>query len=230
MIARFGHLTAVLFLYFSAATLMAETAGVSYLAMSGRLDRDNFVQIIALVRGVDLFEVYSKDMDEDPLAREYPSIDDYLEYRSGKRKDLLMRESAIATGMNELKLLQAELQDTKAQIDRTKESFLNELAQRRESERTRGMDDVRATLEKLPPEQSKEQLMVMVEENKLVDVVALVRAMAVDKRKKILSEFQEDEEKEVLAQILSQIRQGVPEVELIDDTLNQLGATPPPNR
>jgi hypothetical protein len=50
------------------------------------------------------------------------------------------------------------------------------------------------------------------------DIVKILKAMPLDKRRKILGEFKSEDEATTLAEILKEIRLGAPEVDLIRDT------------
>ena len=78
------------------------------------------------------------------------------------------------------------------------------------------LKDVRRTLESLPPEQSKDQLLKLIKDGQLADVVAIVKGMPADKSKKILGEFLEPEESEKLYEILRELRKGEPTKSLLD--------------
>ena len=74
--------------------------------------------------------------------------------------------------------------------------------------------EVQRTLEAIAPKQAKEQLLRMLAEAKtpadqpMEDVLRILKAMPLDKRKKILAEFKTPEEIEKLADVLREIRLG----------------------
>ena len=87
----------------------------------------------------------------------------------------------------------------------------------------------------MQPKQSKDQLMKMLAEPKtptsdpIEEVVRILKAVQLDKRKKILSEFKTPEEIEKLHEILRVIRIGGSDTQLLEDTRKQLqqqGAMP----
>ena len=80
--------------------------------------------------------------------------------------------------------------------------------------------EVQRTLESLPPKQAKEQILKMLDNNNKIereqtlrDTVKMLKAMASEKQKKILSEFKTPAESDTLAEILREIRMGTPEVD-----------------
>jgi hypothetical protein len=88
--------------------------------------------------------------------------------------------------------------------------------------------ELQRTLEAIQPKQAKDQIMKMLEEyptefdQPLQDVVTIMKAMPLDKRRKILGEFKSEPEIEKLAVILREIRLGTPDTELIRGTRSQL--------
>jgi hypothetical protein len=87
---------------------------------------------------------------------------------------------------------------------------------------------VQVTLEAIAPKQAKEQLVKMLQDPKspandpMEDTVRILKAMPLDKRKKILAEFKTPEEVKTLAEILRVVRLGGSDTELMRDTRAQL--------
>jgi hypothetical protein len=80
----------------------------------------------------------------------------------------------------------------------------------------------------MQPKQAKEQIMRILEQspgptdNPMRDIVTIFKAMAPEKRKKILGEFKNELEIEKLHDILHEIRLGGADAELLRDTRSQL--------
>jgi hypothetical protein len=80
----------------------------------------------------------------------------------------------------------------------------------------------------MSPKQAKDQILKMLDEPSTVaddpmqDVVTVLKSMADDKRKKLLGEFKTPEEADRLAEILREVRLGLPDSDVIRDTRNQL--------
>ena len=64
--------------------------------------------------------------------------------------------------------------------------------------------------------------MEMIDKQEMNEVVTILVAMPIAKRAKIVSEFKTAEELQKLDEMLRLIRQGVPEVNLIDKTRSQI--------
>jgi DNA polymerase III delta subunit len=87
------------------------------------------------------------------------------------------------------------------------------------------LQEVQRTLETIQPGQAKEQILLILDEdgeNSMNDVVAMIRAMPLDKRKKIFGEFKSKVEVDKMHDILQQLREGEPEISLIRDAQQQL--------
>ncbi len=78
------------------------------------------------------------------------------------------------------------------------------------------LGEVQRTLESLGPEQAKDQLKKFLEDGNMTDVVAIVKGMPLDKRKKVLGEFTTEEEITQLNDILVTLRKGDPKAGLIE--------------
>ena len=63
----------------------------------------------------------------------------------------------------------------------------------------------------------------MIDKQEMNEVVTILVAMPIAKRAKIVSEFKTPDELQKLDEMLRLIRQGVPEVNLIDKTRSQIG-------
>jgi hypothetical protein len=216
MIGRLMSLLTTVIVCFCVATTITAAAGVGYLWSQQRLTQENTYQIIALLQGIDLADVYLEANKDDSAGQEMPSFDEYLERRSRMSVNLQMRENEVTNHVEQLKVLERDLKETKTLIDRIRNRFDEELLAQADSARVRGQADVRATLEKIAPEQAKQQLLLMVDQGEINEVVAMMAGMSVDKRKKIVSAFS-DEEAEQLYEIFEKRRQGVPEIEIIEN-------------
>ena len=67
----------------------------------------------------------------------------------------------------------------------------------------------------------------MMQANEQDDVVAILSAMPIGKRAKIIGEFKTDDESKKLEVILDLIRRGVPDVKVVNRTEEQVNATKP---
>ena len=72
------------------------------------------------------------------------------------------------------------------------------------------MSETSKIIENLSPEQAKAQLFLMMKNNEKGDVVSIIRTMPADKQKKLLAEFNTDEDQAQLNEILKELRNNAP--------------------
>ncbi|RMF41947.1 MAG: hypothetical protein D6753_08595, partial [Planctomycetota bacterium] len=103
--------------------------------------------------------------------------------------------------------LNVRVEEFYAMLDQQKKNLLDE-----------SLQEVQRTIESLPPEQAKEQLMLLAKQGQINDVVAIFKGMPVDKRRKIMGEFVGPEESEQLNEILRLMLEGEPTSTLLEET------------
>jgi len=166
---------------------------------------------------------------------EQPSFEQILTSRMRTSLDLDLRESAIDKSLGDLRTIETALQSESKRLDNWKQSFDKRLAELQTAATDNSLREVQQTLEVIQPKQAKEQLVKMLEEPKsavndpMEDIVRILKAMPLDKRKKILAEFKTPEEIKTFAEILRVVRLGGSDTELLRDTRGQLqqqGANP----
>ena len=139
--------------------------------------------------------------------------------------DLDLREMALEIGLDELSGLVTSLAEERAQYDQLKAAFDQDMDRIRQGALDPALRELQRNLETMPPKLAKDQLVRWLDDPDLVQpmqsVVTLLKAMPLEKRKKLVAEFK-GEESDRLQEILRQIRLGVPEVTLIRQTRNQL--------
>jgi hypothetical protein len=159
---------------------------------------------------------------------EQPSIEQMLSSRMKASLDLDLRENAIDKALGDLRTIEASLQNETKRLDSWKQSFDKRLSDLQTAAANESLREVQQTLETIAPKQSKEQIIKMLEDPKsstddpMEDVVRILKAMPLDKRKKILAEFKSPEENKLLAEILRVIRLGGSDSDLLRDTRSQL--------
>ena len=157
------------------------------------------------------------------------SLDQILQARLRASLDLDLRESAIDKSLGDLRTIETQLRSESIRLDDWKKSFDKRLADLQTAATDASLQEVQRTFEVMAPKQAKEQIMRMLEptapgsDSAMQDIVTILKAMPLDKRKKILGEFSKSElEIEKLAEILREIRLGGADAELLRDTRSQL--------
>jgi hypothetical protein len=227
VIKRVLNLIGAAFVYFCVATLLAQGVGVGVLWWRGTLSQDSVYRILAVLQGVDIDairdELEKKRQPQDDPQVSYEAI---VKARLAKSLTLNVRQQAITAGLADLLALQSEVRTERQRLDDTLAGFEQQLLRMQQEATDSALQEVQRTLEAIQPVQAKEQILMMLDENGgeqgMNDVVAMIRAMPLDKRKKILGEFKTQVEVERLHEILQRLREGEPEISLIRDAQQQL--------
>ncbi|PQO26263.1 hypothetical protein C5Y97_30955 [Blastopirellula marina] len=208
------------------ATVLAAGVGAAILIATNRVDSAKAYSILAIVYGIDEDKI-REQMDEESQPEkdnEEPDMQAVIDARARRHLALDFRIQALDTGIENIRGMQANLAEERRRYDQLKTSFDDRLKQLEEGVRDDAIVELQRTMEAIDARQAKEQMMIMLErdDNSMQDVVTILKGMPNDKRKKIIAEFRSEEEKQKLADILNQIRLGVPEATLIKDARDQL--------
>lgn len=194
--------------------------------MKGALNDERLYAMLAALQGIQppppqkLVAIDSRS--------EQPSIQQVLSARTVASLDLDLRESAIDKSLGDLRTLEMQLQTESKRLDNWKESFDKRLSDLQKAATEDSLLEVQRTLEAIAPKQAKEQLIKMLADEKtatddpMEDIVRILKAMPLDKRRKILAEFKGPEEIEQLHEILRVVRLGGSDTQLLRDTRAQL--------
>lgn len=225
-------------IYGSVATVLALALFGGYIHAKFGWSKEKTFRLLAVVYNVDIAEMQAKKMAAAQLDdREDVAYEAVLRERALRTMDQNLREQSVSDGLADLRLLQRDLMDERRRYEMLKESFDAELEKLSEVAKNDAIIEVQQTLETIKPRQAKDHIIRMLpaqfgnghfdelqDEHRraVVDVVAIVKAMPLDKRKKILAEFKTEEEAQMLAELLRLIRLGVPESTLIGDARSSL--------
>jgi hypothetical protein len=173
---------------------------------------------------VDLEEIKNKQAEQAvQVSSEQVSLEAIARRKAINSLDHDMREQALKNGIENLRRMQNLHAVERQRYDNLKQAFDARLKQLHTDVDQNSILEVQLTLENIQPKQAKEQLLLMLEkEDAMSDVVAIIKAMPMDQRKKILGEFKTPEESEQLAEILQNIRLGYPEKPVIDQAQKML--------
>ena len=233
MNAALRWLTSI-FVAFCIGTAISLAVVLGMLWWKGVLDDERLYGMLAALQGIKPPPPPALSALDTSL--EQPSFDQILKSRLRASLDLDLRESAIDKSLGDLRTIEKSLQSESKRLDAWKVSFDERLASLQNAATESSLREVQLTLEAIQPKQAKEQIMRMLSDPKTLDddpmedIVRILKAMPLDKRKKILGEFSKDpKEIEQLHEIMRVIRLGGSDSELLRDTRGQLqqqGANP----
>lgn len=222
-------------LYSCVATVLVQVGAIGYLVAQGTITQEKLFQCLATLYGVNLREIEEKGAAANqPPPKEQPAFEEVVKQRALASRDLDLRETAIDKALVDVRAMTAQLKTERERYDQLKQQFDARLAQLEQVFTDSSLQELQRTLEVMQPKQAKDQILRMLDEaspgsqeNVKRDVVTMLKAMPLDKRKKIISEFRTEQEAEKLHDILKQIREGVPDLTLIRETRAALATFSP---
>ena len=214
-----------LILYFCFATLLAQSIGLAMLWHKGYLTRDRVYNVLASLYDIDVIQLRDRIVAEaESEDQEDSGIDSRLDEHLRRSLDLDLRDMAIEKGFRDLRNLELALKIEHSQFVEVRDKYDEKLVSLLNESRDAALLKLRQTLETMQPLQAKDQLLRMFEDGAVNDVVKLLIDMPSEKQKKILAEFQSDEESQQLEEILKRIRLGEPTVSTIEQARAELDA------
>ena len=199
-----------LFLWFCAASVLAQICIVGLAAFNGNFSRQTLSQVIGLINGID---IQAKRLESALInARDtpMPSYEDVLKAKTNAELQLNSRTRALDRLQRQLDDTRSGLQKNIEDFDERRQQFELKLEQIRKGGQNDSLKETQKILENMAPEEAKKQLVLMLLKDELSDVVSIVRGFPPDKQKKLLAEFTETAEVEMVSKVLAEIRRAGP--------------------
>lgn len=219
-------------LYFCIATVLAQVVVLGMLWWKGAFSDDRVVAMFAALHGIHP----DKPNVEAAAAKskgghghEQPSLEEVSKQRLLASLDLNLRESTLDKALLELRTLEQQVATENERLKQWQQGMDQRIARAENTVLESSLQELQQTLMVISPKQAKEQILKMLQTSTdgsdlraMNDVVRMLKAMPLDKRKKILGEFKSAPESETLADILREIRLSPVEMEMLRDSRNQL--------
>ena len=219
------------FVYFCTATVLAQAIVLAVLWQKGYLTQSRLHKVLAALYDVDVLAIRDRLVAEAEAANEeQDSYEQQLRRAIEQSLHLDLRETAIEKGFLDLVNLQTAVQTEHDRFAEMRDQYDAKLEGLANVAKDEALQRLQQTLETMQPAQAKDQLLRMFEDGAVEDVVQLLINMPTSKQKKVLAEFQTDEDARQLYEILKRIRLGEPTVSTIREAraeLRALGLTPP---
>jgi hypothetical protein len=219
-------------LYFCVATVLAQAVVVGMLWWKGAFSDDRAVAMFAALHGIHPESPGAAAVASKDDAKEQPSLEEISRKRLLAGLDLSLREVALDKSLVDLRMLEAQIVTENERLKQWQEGMDQRIARAENSVLESSLRELQQTLEAISPKQAKEQILKILEATPdgddtraMNDVVRILKAMPLDKRKKILGEFKSVPESEKLADILREIRLSPVEMDMLRDSRNQLEGT-----
>ncbi|HZZ73860.1 MAG TPA: hypothetical protein VFE24_16530 [Pirellulales bacterium] len=219
-----GRKFGILFALFCVGTVLSLMLGIGYLSMTGKLNKEKIGRIIAVAQGLEIAAppAAAPASSANKPAPEAHSLDELDQMRSLKIRQMDLRELNLTNGMEMISSIKQYIDKEKQLHSEVHDAFKNELEERNRAVNKQSRDSLRELWEALKPKLAKEEILRMMETGAKEDIVAILSAMPISKRAKIVSEFKTEEDTAKLDELLQMIRQGQPETTIIDKTRQRL--------
>jgi hypothetical protein len=229
---KFVRMAGLGLLYFCVATVLAQAVVVEMLWWKGAFSDDRAVAMFAALHGIHPKSPGAAAVASEDDAKEQPSLEEISRKRLLAGLDLSLREVALDKSLVDLRMLEAQIVTENERLKQWQEGMDQRIARAENSVLESSLRELQQTLEAISPKQAKEQILKILETTPdgddtraMNDVVRILKAMPLDKRKKILGEFKSVPESEKLADILREIRLSPVEMDMLRDSRNQLEGT-----
>jgi len=226
---KFVRMLATGLLYFCVATVLAEAVLVAMLWWKGTLSDDRLVAMFAALHGIHPEMPATAAVAAKEESKEHPSLEAISRKRLLASLDLDLRETTMDKALIDLRTLEADIATESRRLQQWQDGMEKRISQAENNVLDASLQELQRTLEVISPKQAKEQILKMLQTTPdgndtraMSDVVRILKAMQLDKRKKILGEFKTPTESEKLADILKEIRLSPVEMDLLRDSRSQL--------
>ena len=223
MIKRLLGAVWTMLVYACMGTVISQAIILAYLTSAWKIDGQRWLNLVAAAQGIQPAppEEAEKKGAQEKTA-EQPSLDQILDARAMKYRNLELREQELRSGLSQLQLDEKKLAAEKKSYKQVRDEFDTRLASMHEGSAASGKEAVRSTLENLKPKQAKALILEMIDNREIDDAVTLLSSMADAKRAKIFGEFKTDDEMDKLSEVLRRIRVGLPTASVPENTHKQL--------
>jgi hypothetical protein len=219
-------------MYLCFATALAEAGVLAVLWQRGQINHETLNNLQIVARDVPVREMYDKLLIEaEPVQEEMVSFADVEAARMLTNLDLDLRDLSADKGLADAQQLDLMLEEETNRYSQVKSEFDTRWKTLQEVAVDSELQDVGRQIATVAPSLAKDQLLRILNDEQLdpemalQQVVTIFRNLSIDKRKKIVLEFK-DQDSSSLHEILRQIRLGVPQMTLIRETRDRLDQFP----
>ncbi|MDA7979121.1 MAG: hypothetical protein MPJ50_10185 [Pirellulales bacterium] len=204
------------FMYFCVATVFAQALVFAYVWMKVDITPEKVRRIAQIA-----YDLEEKPADM-PIATDLAepdtgSIAQVVEARAMGLRDMEFREQALKTLASEINSQRQQLTAEDTSLDLAQKTFEERLSQWQDAQRTAAIDDAVALIAGMKAPQAKEEVKRMWSRGEKDFVVSLVKSLPQNNRTKLVAEFKNDDESQILSEIIRLMREGVPEIRLAEE-------------
>ena len=205
--------------YACVATVVTLGIGLYMFWSKGGLEGNRKAQLLAVLSGLDVYDLWkqAETMTRQQPAEQAPyEVKEESRIRSGL--DLDLREQSVRRSIAEMKFLETQVRDERAELDQVRQSFVAEIDRKEKDNNRIALQELQETMQSLSPKQAKEQILMWLnnpqetyplpDRDVTDDVVTLIKGMSSDRQAKLFKEFKGDRETKQLNSLLEKIRRG----------------------
>jgi hypothetical protein len=201
-------------------TVLTQFILLGYFAVRGTLDTATMTKVVALLNGIDITGERLRQVFQKADEPEQPDFDEVLRARSLASTEMDLRLRSQRYYEDELTRMLDELKRSESRFDQRREAFERKLEDTQRNAQDAGLKELQRTLQALPPEQAKDQLLKFYNDQRIDDVVNIIQGIPLEVRKEIMQEFVDPAEAEKLHEVLRRIGEGQPVTSFIDQARN----------
>ncbi|MEM9586020.1 MAG: hypothetical protein AAGA03_01960 [Planctomycetota bacterium] len=191
-------------------TCIAQLILLSVFIVRGTLNMETGTKMVALANGIDITGARLQKVLESTQDREQPDFEDILDARKDQGIEMDMRRASLEKSAREQSARQAKLEAEQAAFDERRNAYEQRLEQLLTQAVDEGLQEVMRMIQEMEPAQAKQHLLMMYDDDRVDDVVAILRNMQATKKKDIVAEFLNPAEMEKLDDVMLRIRAGEP--------------------
>jgi hypothetical protein len=205
-VIRIIQLLFALIAYLCVATMITLALGIGYLWQTDRLNDEKVFRMVALLHDVELHQPSEAQMNAgDDVPAEEPSLDDVFKHQQIQDRNFEVKMLALQRGRQEYDHRLEQLKEQTDRYDRLAQEWQSRLKKEQELTTHENLAKVVAQLEQLKPIQGKAMFMAWIDEGRIDDAILLMGKMSESKLKKILQNFETEEELDKLHEIHKRI-------------------------
>jgi hypothetical protein len=217
-----------LLVYLAIGTVLLEITALAWGWQQGWITAEKIQKALRIAYGLEPEEL-TEILRDDSLAPRDMTYQEVRYYRSKITLDQDLRESSLGATADDFKHIDDLYSERRSRFERIRTKYEETMVRLQGAATDKSLDEVRSTIRSLKPEQAADQIVRMLELSRTTedpkfrnDMIIILKTLPEGTQRKILAEFKTEERAPYLYDMLTQIRLGMPEVEAIRDTWDQL--------
>jgi len=195
-----------LFVWFCVASLLAQLCILVIVSARGNLNQKTIANIIAALNGIDVQSEKLKGVLISAREAPIPTYEDVVSAKVKSSLELDSRQEALDRLQRQISDRERVLRDEIERFDVRKSEFQLELARIRDETASENLNQIVQFFTNLGAEQAKSQLLLLLKNNQKGDVVAILKTLPSDKQKKLLAEFTNEQDQQLLSEIIQELK------------------------